>query len=177
MAEIPDELVQALIAALGGEDEGEDDEPQTVGELLRQIVREELGSGDDGDDGDDGDETPLEIHYAALRHIVQTRFPQADIDAEIGRVTGFELGDDGKVVGNATYEPSNSFRTRVRGTSGPRPGSQRGRGSGQKSGDSGQTKSLAEMTPDQLAAFAREQGDEAGAQMMEAMGARANGSS
>ena len=188
MAEIPDEalaLLQKLAATLTTDDDPPDDEPDdenlTIGQLIAREVRggistlrQELGLGDDeGEDDEDDDEQPLEVELAALRHIFTTRFPQADLDAELARVSGLSLGDDGEVVGDAQYEMSNAVRSRVRGTTGrrrtndnPSGGSTRRR-SGQQS-----TKSIAEMTPSELAAYAAEQGDENAAQMFKAEAAR-----
>lgn len=180
MPEIPqsalDLLTQALEAITGeaDDDEEQDDEPQTLREMLMSVAREVMG-GDADDDDEDGDEDwPLEVAHAALRHVVQTRFPQLDIDAELARVSGLSLTDSGDVEGEAQYEPSNAIRQRVRGQTGPRPGN-RGtsrRKSGGKSG--GQQKAIGDMTPAEIAAFARENGDETGAAMFEAMAGAKN---
>lgn len=186
-----DTLIDA-ISRLGQDDApGDADEPtpepeaqpQTAMEAMTAVMRDVLrqagvisddtdddDAATDDDDSDDAEPLEVELELAALRHVVASRFPDLDIDAELALVTGLELSDDGEVTGEASYEPSDAMRGTVRSRRGRRQPNP-------KTARRSEPKSLADMDVHEFAARMSEEGIEDARQLFESASLMATGQS
>ena len=162
----------AMTKALSGLAEEPAEEPkkegseQTVQQMIDAAVRAALQNDADGDDSDDGgddteegEETPLELAYASLRHIFAIRFPKMDLAAEVGRVTGLAVDDEGVVSGDAVYQPSKAMRGRRPTRQQADPATPANEGGGIK------PKSIGDMTATELEALMTAEGATNGAEL------------
>ena len=149
----------------------------TVRQMIQEEIKAALGDAAapakaESKDDSDVDDAPAEakpewdtsdeaLEAAALRHILATRHPNVDINAELQRVQGLEFLDDGTVGGDVQYEPSAGMTIRRRAAAVNQADS------AQAPTTRTRAQSIGDMTPEQIRDLARAENNPALAEMQQ----------